>query len=352
MLRRSLAVGSAWLLLAVCVPASAQRPQPQPKSQEQNRLNWETNLETAQRKAAETHRLVLIHLGGPWCKYCVKLEREVFSQPGFGRELSNDYVAVKLDLPQHNAIATKYGVEVVPTDIITTPQGELVSKMNSPLTGSAYLTAMLEIADDARAKGLIGEAEARVAQSQTPERGGRYAPAPRGGVRPRGTIPANSSPDADRYEARREEVRRENAPPRHTEPVDDLIANELPRLPPGSPPLGLDGFCPVTLCEKRDCWVAGDIRWGAIHRGRTYLFAGEAEQKAFLADPDRYAPVLDGNDPVLALERSRAVPGARDHGVFYDGRVYLFASEDTLEVFRKDPDRYAIDLRQARRNQR
>jgi YHS domain-containing protein/thiol-disulfide isomerase/thioredoxin len=347
MFPRSVAVGSAVLLFAVCVPAPAQQPPPQPKPQERNRLNWETNLETAQRKAAETNRLVLIHLGGPWCKYCVKLEREVFNQAGFGRELSSDFVAVKLDLPQHNAIATKYGVELVPSDIITTPDGELVSKFNSPLTAPAYLAAMRQVVVDARAKGLLVDAETRVAQSQTPDRGGRYAQAPRGGTRPKGTIPTKNSPDPKRYD-----VRRENTPPPEAEPVDDAHADELPRLPPGSPPLGLDGFCPVTLCEKRDCWVAGDIRWGAIHRGHTYLFAGEAEQKAFLADPDRYAPVLDGNDPVLALERSRAVPGARDHGVFYEGRVYLFASEDTLEVFRKDPDRYAIDLRQARRNQR
>jgi len=346
MLPRIPAVGPALLLLAVSIPSQAQLPQPQPKPQE-NRLTWETNLETAQRKAAETHRLVLIHLGGPWCKYCVKLEREVFSQAGFGRELSSDYVAVKLDLPQNNAIATKYAIERVPSDVITTPQGELVAKFNSPLTAPAYLTAMRQSAEDARAKGYLGDSEARVAQSQTSDRGGRYAQAPRGGARPRGAIPSGITSEPDRYEARRE-----YAPPLAAEPADDGLAGELPQLPPGSPPLGLDGYCPVTLCEKRDCWVAGDTRWGAIHRGRTYLFAGEAERKAFLADPDRYAPVLEGNDPVLALERSRAVPGARDHGVFYDGRVYLFANEETLEVFRKDPDRYAIDMRQARRNPR
>ncbi len=57
---------------------------------------------------------------------------------------------------------------------------------------------------------------------------------------------------------------------------------------PNSAPLALDGFCPVTLAEKHQ-WARGNRRFGVIHRGRTYLFAGPDEQRRFMADPDRYA---------------------------------------------------------------
>jgi len=110
--------------------------------------------------------------------------------------------------------------------------------------------------------------------------------------------------------------------------------------PPGNPPLGLDGYCPVTLCEQQR-WAPGNPRWGAIHRGRTYLFAGPEEQRRFFADPDRYAPVISGNDIVLATEQGRVVPGMREHGVFYQGRVYLFSEEGTLEKFSRNPAAYA-----------
>ena len=108
----------------------------------------------------------------------------------------------------------------------------------------------------------------------------------------------------------------------------------------GTPPFGLDGFCSVTLCEKQK-WEPGDRRWGAIHRGRTYLFMGSDEQRRFLADPDRYAPVISGNDVVAAIDQGQAVPGVREHGVYFGGRIYLFASEASLEQFSRNPNVYA-----------
>ena len=123
---------------------------------------------------------------------------------------------------------------------------------------------------------------------------------------------------------------------------------------PPRPPVGLDGFCPVTMVERARtapqdprCWVPGDTRWGAVHRGITYLFAGPDQQRKFLAAPDRYAPALSGNDPVLAFDRGVMQPGRRDFGTFYEDRIYLFAGNDTLDHFRQDPRRYSEEVRQA-----
>ena len=102
----------------------------------------------------------------------------------------------------------------------------------------------------------------------------------------------------------------------------------------------MDGYCPVTLAEKQQ-WVVGDRRWGAIHRGRTYLFTGSEEQRRFFADPDRYAPVLSGNDIVQAVEKGQTVPGMREHGVSYNGHIFLFADEPALQKFSINPAYYA-----------
>ena len=95
-------------------------------------------------------------------------------------------------------------------------------------------------------------------------------------------------------------------------------------------------------------WVEGDRRYGAIHRGRTYLFTSPEQQRKFMADPDRFSPVLSGNDPVLSLQSGRPVPGFRKYGLFY-GRIYLFANEDSLLQFTKNPQRYAAEVLQAER---
>ena len=85
----------------------------------------------------------------------------------------------------------------------------------------------------------------------------------------------------------------------------------------------------------------GQSPLGATHRGSTYLFAGSEEQRRFLADPDRYAPVISGNDIVQAMEKGQTVPGMREHGVFYNGHIFLFADEADLEKFSKNPAYYA-----------
>lgn len=107
----------------------------------------------------------------------------------------------------------------------------------------------------------------------------------------------------------------------------------------GSMPLGLEGYCPVTLAE-RGAWVEGRAQWGARHRGRTYLFAGPEQQQAFLNDPDRFAPALSGDDPVLAFDAGRSTPGHRRYGVTYQARMYLFSSQETRDAFAANPQRY------------
>jgi YHS domain-containing protein len=97
-------------------------------------------------------------------------------------------------------------------------------------------------------------------------------------------------------------------------------------------------------------WALGDRAWGAVHRGRTYLFAGPEERARFLASPDLYSPVMSGIDPVLALDNQMVVAGKREFGVFgADRRIYLFADEASLKRFEQNPKRYAAEAVQAQR---
>ena len=94
-------------------------------------------------------------------------------------------------------------------------------------------------------------------------------------------------------------------------------------------------------------WRKADPQWGVIHRGRTYLFATQAEQQRFLANPDRYAPVLSGYDPVVYADQKQLVEGKREFGVFLHDRIYLFQSETNLQQFVQFKDRYVAVVRQA-----
>jgi protein disulfide-isomerase len=132
-------------------------------------------------------------------------------------------------------------------------------------------------------------------------------------------------------------------------PARQVFPNTTPDprlLPPGAPPLGFDGYCPVSMRNSWK-WIAGDPRFGVVHRGHTYWFATAEEQKQFWTDPDRYTPALSGMDPVLAIDHQQQVPGKREHSLDYDGIFYMFASEATLQQFTANPQKYSTSVRQA-----
>ncbi|MEQ8784912.1 MAG: thioredoxin domain-containing protein [Pirellulaceae bacterium] len=137
-------------------------------------------------------------------------------------------------------------------------------------------------------------------------------------------------------------------PPSQTPPSQGPVGQSPPPAQQvNNPPITLDGYCPVTLIESQDKWTKGDPRYGAIHRGRTYLFVGPEEQQRFLGNPDYYSPVLSAYDPVRFAESGQMVDGNRKHGVFYNQQVYLFTDEASLERFWASPQRYADIVRQA-----
>jgi thioredoxin-related protein/YHS domain-containing protein len=121
-----------------------------------------------------------------------------------------------------------------------------------------------------------------------------------------------------------------------------------------APAVGLDGFCPVTLMETvardpkdKSAWKKGDPMFGAIHAGRTYLFTSEENQKKFLANPDAYAPVLAGCDPVRYAERGELLEGKRAYGLITDKQIFLFADEASRNRFEQSPGSYSAAIQQA-----
>ena len=275
----------------------------------QQPLHWEPSIDAAKQVAARSNRLVLIEFSAPWCGQCRAMETEVFNRPGVAGAIEANYVPVRINVDFATQTAKQYGITLLPTTVIiaSTPRGEVLDSIPGRLEAAAYLTRLNRLA--AATKGPAAPT-AQIAGGTPP------APGSSGQAGP-GQAPAGRRP-----------------------------GRRLRRRPPR--PLGLDGYCPVRLVEKQ-VWIRGDARWGAIHEGHTYLFAGQDEQRRFFADPNRYAPVHGGNDVVLAVEQKQVVPGGRRHGVTYVGRVYLFTDEANLQKFMKNPRYYAEQIAARRR---
>ena len=103
-------------------------------------LNWSTNLEEAVAQAKKEDKAVLVNFtGSDWCKWCMKLTDEVFSQDEFENYAEKNLVLVRLDFPRsipqspetklyNNTLAQRYGIQGFPTILVFNNQGQLVAK--------------------------------------------------------------------------------------------------------------------------------------------------------------------------------------------------------------------------------
>ena len=313
---------------------------------------------------------MLVFFCASWCTPCHHLENDLRNQPGAVAALEANFVPVKINYDYYPNTAKQYGVTRLPTTVILAPnaQGDVLAVIPEYMPVDQYLSKLNKVAADAKRRdaGVFAQIQPSPPVGLPPRWVSRQLRAP---VPP--AIPSAvkrrtrdhrqcQNPCAARF-TRPDCCAR---PAAQSPPPSPMLAMAtgpgLPAVvrrsakpaeivkPPANPLFGLDGFCPVQLVENAR-WQPGKKAWGAIHRGRTYLFAGPEEQRRFLADPDRYAPVSSGDDVVLLLEQGRSVSGCREHGLQFDGHVYLFAGEGTLEKFRSNPHYYADRALQALR---
>ena len=383
-------------------------------------VRWRNNVDAAKVEATQSGKLVLLHFGTKTCGPCQRLEREVFTQPQLGDFLEQSYVPVKVDADLSPALANAYKISRVPSDVVITPQGNVVASLSCPMEASAYGTQLGNVAahyaqtmskpsapvqapmqsayaglqvgqyDTQRPVTTQGTPNANVQQTSgsttnpffnnTPPQAAAQPQQPAMQQQPMQPPVANVAqpPAAGNVSSPQGYNNPYAQPVQQAAPVTQQVSANLPvnntaqqpvvqpaaaqptvqqsqpqvpssagiSLPPGSPPLAFEGFCPVTL--KSQCkWVRGDSRFGALHRGRTFLFTSETEKQQFLANPDAYSPVFSGYDAVLMLEQNQSVEGSRKYGFEYRGAFYLFSSQATMDKFAQNPDRYSAQVRQA-----
>lgn len=104
-------------------------------------------------------------------------------------------------------------------------------------------------------------------------------------------------------------------------------------------PLGLDGFCPVSIVDMKQ-WVKGDPNFAVLMDGKKYLFPGEEQKQKFLKDTTKYTPALGGDCIVCFAKNGSRVPGELSIATLHEGRLFLFPNEEEKAVFMKDPSKF------------
>lgn len=94
----------------------------------------------------------------------------------------------------------------------------------------------------------------------------------------------------------------------------------------------LKGNDPIELIEGRE--VAGSETLNVVRGRYRYLFASEANRRKFAVDPDRYQIQFGGGCGQMG---SLSGAGNPDRYYVFDGRIYIFASEQCRNSFKADP---------------
>ena len=119
-------------------------------------VTWLTDAAKAQTQAKAEKKLVMLDFtGSDWCGWCIKLHKEVFSQPEFVEYASKNIVAVEVDFPSkkklsaeqqkaNDALAKKYSIQGYPTLIILDADGKKVGEMGYVKGGPKAFIAEFE----------------------------------------------------------------------------------------------------------------------------------------------------------------------------------------------------------------
>ena len=107
--------------------------------------------------------LLLAFSGSDWCGWCVKMEREIYSDKKFINEAKKKYALVMIDSPQNKEILSKlakkqnpellkkFGIRGFPCTVIARPSGEEVKRFSGYQRGGvdAFLKELKAVADEA-----------------------------------------------------------------------------------------------------------------------------------------------------------------------------------------------------------
>ena len=121
--------------------------------------NWETNWEAAKAKSKAENKPILINLtGSDWCGWCIKIEKEVFSQKEFKDFAAENLILMEADFPkkkqlpaelkkQNAALEKEYLNKGYPTVYLLDSEGKKLSDDIGELKGGteAYITKLKEL---------------------------------------------------------------------------------------------------------------------------------------------------------------------------------------------------------------
>jgi YHS domain-containing protein len=259
---------------------------------------WHRDIATAKAASAASGRQMIVIFTASWNEPSSRFEAALAGSVEAATLLGSCFEPIRINVSDDPWTTRRMGVSNVPAACIIDEEEKVLVRFDCPAAAEGFVAAACKASREA-AVASIARAEA-------------------------GTSVAAAS----------------TTPPLPTDSgiVEPPVVAESAAVMPVEQ-IGLEGYCPVSVVTQ-ESWIPGDPAITCQHGGRTYRFAGEAEKRAFAANPDWYAPAFSGDDAVLASRQGLVVTGKRAYSAAYKSRLYLFSSPDTRNAFVASPETY------------
>ncbi|QDT89513.1 thioredoxin family protein [Gimesia algae] len=262
---------------------------------------WLHDFQAAQKLAQDKDVALLVHFHASWCGPCHKMEQTVLSTQSIKSVLGKRIIGVKIDSDQYPHLIDRFNVRSLPSDILLTPTGTIITRTDGMQPKNTYLSFL-----GRGASRYENDRRVYLAQKSKQE------------------LMQRKQQESDFAKAEPVEIEVEEK---------TYVATDPDRI-------GLEGYSPVALTRDRK-WTKGKDEFSWPYQGITYLLSTRTEFEIFKIDPGRYAPQLLGCDPVILNKQDRAIPGDTKYGAYYDHNLYLFVDLESREEFKKNPDRFS-----------
>ncbi len=256
---------------------------------------WLHDFQAAQKLAHQKDLPLLLHFHASWCGPCVQMNQTVLKSQAVKNQIGSRIIAVKIDLDKNEHLGSRFNIRSLPSDILLTPKGTIISRTGGNQPTSEYLSFLGRGASRYENDRRVYLAAQKRQQEQVEK--------------------SKVQPETPQQEAK------------------TYIATAPSKI-------GLEGYSPIALTRDRK-WKKGKEEFSWPYQGITYLLSNRTELEIFKNDPGRYAPQLLGCDPVILNKEDRAIPGNTKYGAYYDQNLYLFVDLESREAFKKNPDRFS-----------
>lgn len=298
---------------------------------------WGENFETAEALAREKGLPMVIHFHAHWCGPCRTMESEVLSSAEVHALLGSGIIGVKVNSDDRRDLVSRFGISSLPTDVIVSPDGKILSKDVGSPGRSGYVARLGRFRVPSGAP--AGDSNSLVAQvprvpAKTPvaaasqERVAIDSLAAATDIEKR-AVPQNAGFVVPVDQATAEKV---------TE--DSVLAMTKTLRRESDRRIGLNGYSPVSLTEA-EVWKTGEPQFKYEFQGVCYQLSSAEELERFKASPDKFIPALHGCDPVSLLRDQVFQTGHLELGVTYQSKVYFFSSKDTRDEFLSNPEKFS-----------